>query len=98
MKRHSLIALLDSYKPESGEEEKMYFETIDFVRKNPDCFQRTLLEGHITASGWVLSADKNSVLLMHHFKLDRWFQPGGHCDGDPDVESVARKEVWEETG
>jgi 8-oxo-dGTP pyrophosphatase MutT (NUDIX family) len=98
MKRHSLLALLDAYTPENGEEENMYLDMIEFIRKNPDCFKRTLLEGHITASGWVLSADKKSVLLMHHFKLNRWFQPGGHCDGDPDVKSVALKEVWEETG
>ena len=98
MKRDSLIALLEAYTPESGEEEKMYRETIAFVKEYPDCFERTLLKGHITASGWVLSEDVQSVLLMHHFKLDQWFQPGGHCDGDPDVENVARKEVAEETG
>ncbi|TLV01140.1 NUDIX hydrolase [Dyadobacter luticola] len=98
MKRNSLLALLDSYQPEKGEEEKMYQDTIAFVRENENCFERTLLKGHVTASGWVLSEDKSDVLLMHHRKLDKWFQPGGHCDGDPDVEDVARKEVWEETG
>ena len=35
---------------------------------------------------------------MHHAKLHKWFQPGGHCDGDPDVVRVARKEATEETG
>jgi 8-oxo-dGTP pyrophosphatase MutT (NUDIX family) len=98
MKRDSLLALLDSYKPEEGGEKKMYLDTIEFIKNNEDCFERTLLTGHVTASGWVLSADGKYVLLMHHLKLDRWFQPGGHCDGDPDVERVARKEVWEETG
>jgi 8-oxo-dGTP pyrophosphatase MutT (NUDIX family) len=38
------------------------------------------------------------VLLMHHRKLDRWFQPGGHADGDPDIQQVALKEAQEETG
>jgi 8-oxo-dGTP pyrophosphatase MutT (NUDIX family) len=38
------------------------------------------------------------VLLIHHFKLDKWFQPGGHCDGDCDVLAVAMKEASEETG
>ncbi|NIJ51973.1 NUDIX hydrolase [Dyadobacter arcticus] len=98
MIRDRLIALLKTYIPETGEEEQMHRETIAFVKENPECFERTLLIGHVTASGWVLSANKNEVLLMHHRKLDRWFQPGGHCDGDPDVEAVARKEVWEETG
>ncbi|WP_439554827.1 NUDIX hydrolase [Dyadobacter sp.] len=98
MKRDSLLALLRSYQPLNEEENKMYFDTIEFVENNEDCFERTLLAGHVTASGWVLSADRNAILLMHHFKLGQWFQPGGHCDGDPDVEAVSRKEVWEETG
>jgi 8-oxo-dGTP pyrophosphatase MutT (NUDIX family) len=35
---------------------------------------------------------------MHHRKYGRWFQPGGHADGDPDVINVALKECAEETG
>ncbi|GGM80437.1 NUDIX hydrolase [Dyadobacter beijingensis] len=98
MKRDSLLALLAAYEPEPGLEAEMHDDTVDFVKQHPDCFERSLLKGHITASGWVLSPDKDTVLLMHHRKLDRWFQPGGHCDGDPDVRTVAMKEVMEETG
>jgi len=98
MNRDSLLALLASYEPEQGLEAEMHNDTVDFVKQHPDCFERSLLKGHITASGWVLSPGKDSVLLMHHRKLDRWFQPGGHCDGDPDVKEVAMKEVMEETG
>jgi len=36
--------------------------------------------------------------LVHHKKLDRWLQPGGHADGDEDVVRVASKEAEEETG
>lgn len=35
---------------------------------------------------------------MHHRKLDRWFQPGGHADGNPDIQQVALQEAQEETG
>lgn len=35
---------------------------------------------------------------MHHTKLDKWFQLGGHCDGNPDVLAVAIKEAQEESG
>jgi 8-oxo-dGTP pyrophosphatase MutT (NUDIX family) len=38
------------------------------------------------------------TLLTHHRKLDKWFQTGGHCDGDSDVLNVALKEAHEETG
>ncbi|HEV7381360.1 MAG TPA: NUDIX hydrolase [Dyadobacter sp.] len=98
MNRNSLLSLLDAYTTNDNEEAKMQSEMKTFVAEHEDCFERTLAVGHVTASGWVISEDRKSVLLMHHRKLDRWFQPGGHCDGDPDVLSVARKEIEEETG
>lgn len=61
-------------------------------------FCRECEQGHITASGFIISPDRSKVLLMHHRKLGKWFQPGGHCDGDQDVRSVALRELHEETG
>jgi len=98
MKRSNLFSLLNAYTPANSEEQEMYLEIKKFVNDNPDCFERRLQIGHVTASGWIVSPDKEQVLLMHHRKLDRWFQPGGHCDGEPDVLHVASKEVEEETG
>lgn len=55
--------------------------------------------GHFTASGFVASPDRESLLLVHHTRLNRWVQPGGHVEpGDPSVEHAARREVEEETG
>jgi 8-oxo-dGTP pyrophosphatase MutT (NUDIX family) len=55
--------------------------------------------GHFTASGFVASPDGESLLLIHHGKLDRWLQPGGHFEAvDTSVEDAARREVLEETG
>ncbi|TDE16301.1 NUDIX hydrolase [Dyadobacter psychrotolerans] len=98
MKRNSLLTLLNTYTTSDKTEQTMCQEIKDFVNSNPECFERTLLSGHVTASGWIVSEDRAQVLLMHHRKLDRWFQPGGHCDGDSDVLEVAKKEVEEETG
>jgi 8-oxo-dGTP pyrophosphatase MutT (NUDIX family) len=37
--------------------------------------------------------------MIHHAKLARWLQPGGHVEpGDPDLLATARREVAEETG
>ena len=59
----------------------------------------TFEPGHFTASAFVLSPQRDSILLVHHRKLARWLQPGGHIDPeDPDVISAARREVVEETG
>jgi 8-oxo-dGTP pyrophosphatase MutT (NUDIX family) len=98
MKRQNLFSLLSSYVPDEGEENRMYNETLAFIGEHAECFDRTLSIGHVTGSGWVISPGRDKVLLMHHMKLDKWFQPGGHCDGDPDVAAVALKEVKEETG
>jgi 8-oxo-dGTP pyrophosphatase MutT (NUDIX family) len=38
------------------------------------------------------------VLLVHHRKLGRWLQPGGHADGEADLLQVALREAREETG
>ena len=56
------------------------------------------MPGHVTGSAWVVSESHGHCLLHHHRKLDRWLQPGGHADGDPDILSVALREVREETG
>lgn len=72
------------------------FET--FLHTQPDAFERSHAEGHFTGSCWLVSADGLRVLLMHHRKLDRWLQPGGHADGDTDLARVALREAQEETG
>ena len=70
----------------------------EFRKAHPDCFERSLAVGHITASAFVFDMVRNKILLIHHKKLNKWLQPGGHCDGDSDTLAVAIKEVFEETG
>ncbi len=55
--------------------------------------------GHFTASGFVVSPDGSALLVVHHARLGRWLQPGGHIEAvDDSVEIAARREVAEETG
>lgn len=98
MKRFPLIELLQKYSPTAKEELVYKDQIITFMQANPECFERSLSIGHITASCWLLNKDENQALLMHHTKLDKWFQLGGHCDGDSDVLGVALKEAREESG
>ena len=63
-----------------------------------NCYERSLLSGHLTGSAWVIHPDFTQVLLLHHKKLDRWLQPGGHADGEEDILAVTLKELEEETG
>lgn len=98
MHRKTLLDLLEKHISIDENERKMKNETIEFVKANEDCFKRELLIGHVTGSAWIVNDTRTHVLMMHHRKLNQWFQPGGHCDGDPDVLNVALKEANEETG
>ncbi len=61
--------------------------------------RRHFSPGHFTASGFVLSPDRASLLLIYHKKLELWLQPGGHFEpSDVGLEQAARREVGEETG
>ncbi|MCD9032014.1 NUDIX hydrolase [Luteimonas sp. Y-2-2-4F] len=71
---------------------------IELAEDPADPFVRERLAGHFTASAWLVSADGRRTLLVHHRKLGRWLQPGGHADGDPDLAGVALREAQEETG
>ena len=98
MDRQPLRDTLQAYRSAFPNEAGMV-ERIDSLAANhADCFERACRPGHLTASAWVVSHDGKRHLLMHHRKLNKWLQPGGHADGDPDLVSVALKEVAEETG
>ncbi len=98
MHRKELLQLLTHYRTPFMEEAGMVARAIAFVRQHVNCFDRHLETGHVTGSSWVVNPSRSRVLLLHHRKLDRWLQPGGHADGDPDMLRVVLKETAEETG
>jgi 8-oxo-dGTP pyrophosphatase MutT (NUDIX family) len=70
-----------------------------FLRDHPrDAHLRAQQLGHLTASGFVLDSSRTRVLLLHHGKLHRWLQPGGHGEGELDPRLIALREIEEETG
>ncbi len=73
-------------------------QVLDFCREHPDALHRSCLSGHLTGSAFVVDSTEQSVLLIHHRKLSRWLQPGGHADGQGNLALVALSEVREETG
>lgn len=92
----SLPKLLAQY--EASEQELIFKNQFSELLKHPRAFHRDHLPGHITASAWVLNETHSKVLFIHHAKLNRWLQPGGHADGDENVLTVALRELEEETG
>lgn len=63
-------------------------------------FSREQADAHFTASAIVVSPDDSAVALLHHRKLDRLLQPGGHFEeedcGNPLVAAI--RETREELG
>jgi 8-oxo-dGTP pyrophosphatase MutT (NUDIX family) len=96
--RERLLAQLAAHDPADAAEAADRDAIAAFVERHPDPFDRGIAEGHLTGSAVVISADGERVLLLHHKKLQRWLQPGGHADaGEATGEAVALREALEET-
>jgi len=95
--REELTRLLKRYRTDFQEELSFVTSFLELLQ-SPRSFHRDHLPGHITASAWIVDKNKTHALLIHHAKLNRWLQPGGHADGDEDILNVATREVNEETG
>ncbi len=72
---------------------------VEFLDAHADAMWRPCVEGHLTGSALVLSADRDRVLLTLHAKIHRWLQMGGHCEPeDATLRSAALREALEESG
>lgn len=94
-----LRSLLVTLEPFDVREEGYVKAMLALLEVGGRSLSRTHFEpGHFTASGFVVSPDRRSLLLVHHEKLGKWLQPGGHVENDDaDLEAAARREVVEET-
>lgn len=93
-----LLADLRAHRPQDSGEEAALARLIAFVAGG-DPFRRGHPVGHVTGSALVARPHGREVLLVHHRRLDRWLQPGGHTDkDDASVFATARREAMEETG
>jgi 8-oxo-dGTP pyrophosphatase MutT (NUDIX family) len=99
-RRLHLASLLASHIAEDAVEAEHLGRFRALLEEPGDVFARDhFVPGHVTASAFVLSPDGTDLLLIHHGKLHRWLQPGGHVDPDDvDVVAAARREVEEEVG
>ena len=93
-----VIDKLSRYNQRYPEEAAQTERFMEFVRRNENCFQRSLQQGHVTGSALLLHPNQDAVLLTHHKKLDLWIQLGGHSDGNPHSLEVALREAREESG
>lgn len=98
--RRPLLALLEAHRPEDDAERRHRDAMVDHLRTLEAPFSRDQPGAHFTGSAVVVAPDGARVALVHHRKLGRWLQPGGHVEaGDAGrLERTALREAAEETG
>jgi 8-oxo-dGTP pyrophosphatase MutT (NUDIX family) len=96
--RELLLDQLERYAVLHPDETETASRFADFVRSHGDAFLRSCAPGHVTGSAFIVDPSMALTLVVHHRKLDKWLQPGGHCDpGETSLEAALR-EALEETG
>jgi len=99
IEKSQITTIICDYSTDYAEEKIFLNQISKFVERVKFPCSRETLEGHITASAWIINKEKDSVLLIHHNKLNRWFQPGGHIENiDTSVLHACEREAIEETG
>jgi len=96
--RQHLLSALGRYRRLWPQELTTIDRMMEFIGREPGCFDRSTVEGHVTGSAWLVGPDSRQVLLNHHRKLDKWLHVGGHADGNGNVLEVALTEAREESG
>lgn len=93
-----LIKQIAAYTPVNEQETRDRCLLLSWLESGRDIFTRENSTAHMTASGWVVSPDRQQVLMVYHNLYDSWSWMGGHADGDRDLLHVAGKEIREESG
>ncbi len=95
-----LRELLARHVPADAKEREDLERMRDFAARLERPFSRSQAEAHFTGSAVVVDPAGERVALVHHAKVKRWLQPGGHAEGVDagSMEATALREAAEETG
>ena len=93
-----MISEIREYAPFNEQEAQDKTEILNWLMQGEDIYSRSCRAAHMTASAWVVSPDRQYVLLAYHNLYRSWSWLGGHADGERDLLNVARREVGEESG
>ncbi|MCR5825324.1 MAG: NUDIX hydrolase [Oscillospiraceae bacterium] len=94
----ALAAALEAYAPYNEQEARDAQEIIRRLRSGEDLWTRENPAAHLTASAWIVSPERERVLMCYHRLYRSWSWLGGHADGETDLLAVALREAREESG
>jgi len=93
------VRQIAEYQPRDEREKTEKQMILELAEKEGDgLLFRESACAHMTASSIILNPERTKTLMIWHNIYRSWSWTGGHCDGDPNFESVARREATEETG
>jgi 8-oxo-dGTP pyrophosphatase MutT (NUDIX family) len=93
------VRALSAYEPRDGGQQQLRAEFLAHLTHRRDGWSRACAGAHLTASTLICSPTADRVLLVHHTKLRRWLQTGGHIEPtDPTLTAAALREAREESG
>ena len=99
MRLEAVRELLSGYQAANSTEAGFVERMLELTRSEGAGDRSHFAPGHFTASAFVLSPDRQELVLIYHKKLGIWVQPGGHVEPtDEDLIGAARREVLEEVG
>ena len=93
-KLRSAIAAFEPFNEQEAADKQVILHALG---TDPNCFDRKA-QAHMACSIWVVDPSFSQTLLVYHNIYDSWSWIGGHADGECDLQSVALRELWEETG
>jgi 8-oxo-dGTP pyrophosphatase MutT (NUDIX family) len=93
-----LLDKITAYEPFNEQEERDRELILHALLTEEDVFTRDNALCHMTASAWIVNADRTKALMAYHNIYDSWSWLGGHADGEEDLLAVALKEAREEAG
>lgn len=93
-----LVDLIEDYARRYPEEGRTVERFLEFAGSGEEPRGKANPARHVTASAWVVNADRSRTLLTHHRKLGIWVQLGGHVDAGEDWRDAALREAREESG
>jgi 8-oxo-dGTP pyrophosphatase MutT (NUDIX family) len=97
--RPTLLSLLARHPAHDEKERRDVDRAMELIGARADCLHRTCFPGHVTGSALIARPDGKGLLFIHHRKLLRWLQPGGHAQPhEHNPLETALREAREETG